>query len=213
MKNRQNILVSGGTGSGKTTITKLLQGLYPVQMGLVKIDGIDIREIDKAHLRSSIGVVLQENYFFSGTVRENIALPKQNATLEEIIYVSKLAGADDFVQKLPKGYDTMLEENASNLSGGQRQRVAIAMCLILDPSVIIADEPLSSLDASSGAKILKLLARINCTRKTSILMVSHNMKVIEAVATHVVVMEQGKIIKYGKPAECLDAYLNGSYNS
>ncbi|MEI3004379.1 MAG: ABC transporter transmembrane domain-containing protein [Victivallales bacterium] len=109
----------GRSGSGKTTLTKLLQGLYPVSQGLIKIDGIDIREIDKAHLRRSIGVVLQENYFFSGTVRANISLTKQNATLEEILYAAKLAGADEFIQKLPRGYDTVLEENASNLSGGR----------------------------------------------------------------------------------------------
>ncbi len=100
--------IVGRSGSGKTTLTKLLQALYPLQSGLIKVDGIDIREIDKAHLRTSIGVVLQENYFFHGTVRENICLTKKTATMEEVIYATRLAGADEFVQELSKGYDTEL---------------------------------------------------------------------------------------------------------
>lgn len=191
----------GGSGCGKTTLCKVITGLVP------KISG-------NIFANKKIGMVFQDpgtSLNPSHTIRWHLTEPlrankiKLNPDELEKLLVNTLESVD-----LKKEH---LNRYPSELSGGQRQRVAIAMCLILDPSVIIADEPLSSLDASSGAKILKLLARINCTRKTSILMVSHNMKVIEAVATHVVVMEQGKIIKYGKPAECLDAYLNGSYNS
>ena len=157
----------GRSGSGKTTLTKLLQGLYPVTRGLVKIDGIDIREIDKAHLRRNIGVVLQENYFFSGTVRQNVSLPKQNASLEEIIYACKLAGADEFVQKLPKGYDTVLEENASNLSGGQKQRLAIARALLTNPPILIFDEATSALDPESEEVIRTNLKTLHAAEQSS----------------------------------------------
>lgn len=168
--------VVGRSGSGKTTLTKLLQGMYPIQQGIIRIDGIDIREIDKTHLRSSIGVVLQENYFFSGTVRENICLTKRSATLEEIIYASKLAGADEFVQKLPRGYDTVLEENASNLSGGQKQRLAIARALLANPPILIFDEATSALDPESEYVIQKNLKSI--AKGRTVIIVSHRLSIV-----------------------------------
>ncbi len=179
----------GRSGSGKTTITKLLQGLYPVTQGIIKIDGIDIRELDKAHLRRNIGVVLQENYFFSGTVRENISLPKQNASLEEIIYAAKLSGADEFIQKLPKGYDTMLEENASNLSGGQKQRLAIARALLTNPPILIFDEATSALDPESEEVIRKNLKAIAQGR--TVLIVSHRLSIVSH-ADKIVVIDKGE---------------------
>lgn len=185
--------IVGRSGSGKTTITKLLQGLYPLQQGIIKIDGIDIREIDTAHLRSSIGVVLQENYFFSGTVRENIALTKRNATLEEIIYVSKLAGADSFVQQLPRGYDTVLEENASNLSGGQKQRLAIARALLTNPSILIFDEATSALDPESEFIIQQNLRQI--AKGRTVLIVSHRLSIVSR-ADKILVIDSGERIAY-----------------
>ncbi len=190
----------GRSGSGKTTLTKLLQGLYPVTQGLVKLDGIDIREIDKAHLRRSIGVVLQENYFFSGTVRENISLTKQNASLEEILYASKLAGADEFVQKLPKGYDTKLEENASNLSGGQKQRLAIARALLTNPPVLIFDEATSALDPESEAVIQRNLKAI--ARGRSVLIVSHRLSIVSH-ADMIMVLDNGEQSALGTHKELL----------
>ncbi len=190
----------GRSGSGKTTLTKLLQALYPVTQGLIKIDGIDIREIDKAHLRRNIGVVLQENYFFSGTVRANISLPKQNASLEEVIYAAKLSGADEFIQKLPRGYDTVLEENASNLSGGQKQRLAIARALLTNPPILIFDEATSALDPESEEVIRRNLK--NIAKGRTVLIVSHRLSIVSH-ADRIVVIDKGELSALGTHAELL----------
>ena len=194
----ETIGLVGRSGSGKTTITKLLQGLYNVQQGIIRIDGIDIRELDKAHLRRNLGVVLQENYFFSGTVRENIALARQNASLEEIIYASQLAGADEFVQKLPRGYDTVLEENASNLSGGQRQRLAIARALLTNPPILIFDEATSSLDPESEEVIRRNLNAI--AKGRTVIIVSHRLSIVSR-ADKIVVIDDGRISAAGSHGE------------
>ncbi len=200
IKAGQTIGLVGRSGSGKTTITKLLQGLYSVQQGIIKIDGIDIRELDKSHLRRNIGVVLQENYFFSGTVRENVSLPKQNASLEEIIYVCKLAGADEFVQKLPKGYDTVLEENAANLSGGQKQRLAIARALLTNPPILIFDEATSALDPESEEVIRRNLKAI--ARGRTVIIVSHRLSIISH-ADVIMVLDNGEASAKGKHKELM----------
>mgnify|MGYP000850255940 CR=1 FL=1 len=192
--------IVGRSGSGKTTLTKLIQSLYPVTQGLIKIDGIDIREIDKVHLRSSIGVVLQENYFFSGTIRENIAITKRNASQEEIIYVAKLAGADDFVQKMQRGYDTVLEENASNLSGGQKQRLAIARALLTNPPILIFDEATSALDPESECVIRKNLKAISHGR--TVLIVSHRLSIVSR-ADRILVIDEGELVASGTHHELL----------
>jgi len=189
LKSGESLGIVGRSGSGKSTLTKLLQGLYQIQGGIIKIDGIDIREIDKTHLRSSIGVVLQENYFFNGTVRDNICLTKRSATLEEIIYASKLSGADEFVQKLPKGYDTMLEENASNLSGGQKQRLAIARALLTNPAILIFDEATSALDPESETVIQNNLAAI--ARGRTVLIISHRLSIVSG-CSNILVIEDGE---------------------
>ncbi|MBO5688465.1 MAG: peptidase domain-containing ABC transporter, partial [Lentisphaeria bacterium] len=190
----------GRSGSGKTTLTRLLQGLYPVTQGVIKIDGIDIREIDKTHLRRNIGVVLQENYFFSGTVRENISLPKQNATLEEIIYAAKLAGADEFIQKLPRGYDTKLEENAADLSGGQKQRLAIARALLTNPPILIFDEATSALDPESEEVIRRNLKSI--ARGRTVLIVSHRLSIVSH-ADRILVLDHGELSAAGTHKELI----------
>ena len=172
--------------------------MYSVQQGVVKIDGIDIREMDKAHLRRNIGVVLQENYFFSGSVRENIALPKQSASLEEIIYAAKLAGADEFIQKLPKGYDTFLEENAANLSGGQKQRLAIARALLTNPPILIFDEATSALDPESEEVIRRNLRAI--AKGRTVLIVSHRLSIISH-ADSIIVIDNGEISDSGSHQE------------
>ena len=158
-------------------------------------------------MRRNIGVVLQENYFFSGTVRANISLPKQNASLEEIIYVAKLAGADEFIQKLPRGYDTVLEENAANLSGGQKQRLAIARALLTNPPILIFDEATSALDPESENVIRKNLRAI--ARGRTVLIVSHRLSIINH-ADKIIVIDGGVQTESGTHNELLNN--KGIYN-
>ena len=190
----------GRSGSGKTTLTKLIQGLYPLQGGIIKYDGIDIREIDRASLRSSIGIVLQDNYFFHGTVRENLSLTKPQATMEEIIYSARMAGCDEFIQKMPKGYETMLEENASNLSGGQRQRLAIARALLPNPRFLIFDEATSALDPESETLVRRNLKMI--ARNRTMFIISHRLSIL-CRADKIVVMDKGAFAEEGTHKELL----------
>ena len=191
----------GRSGSGKTTLTKLIQGLYPLQAGIIKYDGIDIREIDRASLRSNIGIVLQDNYFFYGTVRENLSLTKKEATMEEIIYAARMAGADEFIQKMPKGYDSVLEENASNLSGGQRQRLAIARALLPNPRLLIFDEATSALDPESETLVRKNLKMI--ARNRTVFIISHRLSIL-CRADKIVVMDKGELVETGTHRELLE---------
>ncbi|RFC68501.1 MULTISPECIES: peptidase domain-containing ABC transporter [Mesorhizobium] len=188
----------GKSGSGKTTITRMIQGLYPVQQGLLKIDGADCREIDLVHLRKSIGVVLQDSFLFKGTVRDNIAIAKPDATMDEIAAAARLAGAEEFIERLPRGLETDLEENASNLSGGQKQRLAIARALITDPKLLIFDEATSALDPDSEAIIRQNLRRIAEGR--TVIIVSHRLSTLTD-ADAILVMERGKVSDVGRHEE------------
>jgi len=191
----QVVGIVGRSGSGKTTITRLLQGLYMPQAGLIKIDGQDLKELDLAHLRTRIGVVLQENFLFRGTVRENIAVTKPTATLDEVVQVAQVAGAHEFIQRLPHGYSTMLEESASNLSGGQRQRLAIARALIHDPPLLVFDEATSSLDPESEAVIQQHLGAISHGR--TIIIITHRLSFVVR-ADAIIVVDQGRIVQAGQ---------------
>ncbi|NLZ63399.1 MAG: peptidase domain-containing ABC transporter [Lentisphaerae bacterium] len=192
--------IVGRSGSGKTTLTKLILGLHQPQTGIIRIDGIDIREMEKSHLRSSIGVVLQENSFFRGSVRDNICLTKPGARPEEILYVSRLAGADEFIVKLPQGYDTILEENAANLSGGQRQRLAIARALLNNPAILVFDEATSALDPESERIFQNNLAAI--ARGRTVIIISHRLSMITA-AQKILVLDQGQQSAWGSHQELL----------
>ncbi|KQV70339.1 peptidase domain-containing ABC transporter [Rhizobium sp. Root1220] len=187
--------VVGKSGSGKTTITRLIQGLYQNQQGLVRMDGYDNREIDLVHLRTSIGVVLQDNFLFRGTVRENIAAAKPDASIEEIVEVARIAGAEEFIERLPRGFETMLEENAANLSGGQKQRLAIARALITDPKLLILDEATSALDPDSEAIIRQNLSQIAAGR--TVVIVSHRLSTL-VDADAILVVERGKVADIGR---------------
>jgi ATP-binding cassette subfamily B protein len=190
--------IMGRSGSGKTTITRLLQGLNPNYEGIIKIDGMDLREIDLHHLRTSIGVVAQENFLFSGSVRENIGIARADASFADIVRAAQLAGAEEFIERLPRGYDTPLQEGASNLSGGQRQRLAIARALLVDPAVLILDEATSALDAESEAIINANLMRIAQDR--TIICVSHRLAML--VPAHaILVMEKGAVYDIGRHEE------------
>ena len=183
--------IVGRSGSGKSTLTRLIQGLYPLQQGRITIDGLDMRDYDIAHLRRSIGVVLQESFLFEGSIRENIAVTKPTATFEEIVFAARMAGADEFIQLLPQGYDTPLFEGGSNLSGGQRQRLSIARALLTHPPILILDEATSALDAESEAIIQANLTAIAQGR--TMLIVSHRLSML-TMCHSIIVLEKGKLI-------------------
>ena len=192
--------VVGRSGSGKTTITRMIQGMYQPQSGLIRIDNLDMRELDIAHLRQNIGVVLQDNFLFRGTVRENIAMAKSNCSFQEVVYVAKLAGADEFIERLPQSYDTLLEENGSNLSGGQKQRLAIARALLKDPRILIFDEATSALDPESEAIIQKNLALI--AKGRTVVVVSHRLSTLTNCDA-IVVLERGGLEAVGTHQQLL----------
>jgi ATP-binding cassette, subfamily B, bacterial HlyB/CyaB len=192
--------IMGRSGSGKTTITRLLQGLNPTYEGMIKVDGMDLREIELHHLRGHIGVVPQENFLFRGSIRDNISIARPNATFAEVVRAAQLAGAEEFIERLPRGYDTYLDEGATNLSGGQRQRLAIARALIIDPPVLILDEATSALDAESEAIINANLLRIASER--TIICVSHRLSML-VPADAILVMEQGGVYDVGRHEELL----------
>jgi len=180
----------GRSGSGKTTVTRLLQGLHQNYSGLIRLDGVELKEVDLYHLRTNIGVVLQESFLFRGTIRDNILIAKPDASPEEMIEAAQLAGADEFIERLPRGYDTMLEEHASNLSGGQKQRLAIARALIVNPPILIFDEATSALDPESEAIILRNLKRIASGR--TVLMISHRLSSL-VDCDQILVLDRGQL--------------------
>jgi ATP-binding cassette subfamily B protein len=192
--------IVGRSGSGKTTLTRLIQGLYPIQQGLLRIDGFDARELDLVHLRAAIGVVLQDNFLFRGTVRDNIACVKPDASFEQVAWAARTAGADEFIERLPRGYDTPLEENAENLSGGQKQRLAIARALLTDPRILILDEATSALDPESELIIRHNLRRIASGR--TVIIVSHRLSML-ADAEAILVLDRGRLADLGQHEELL----------
>jgi len=192
--------IVGRSGSGKTTLTKLIQGLYPLQEGVVRFDGMDAREIDLAHLRRQIGVVLQENFLFRGTVRENLMVAKPDASFEDIVAAAQAAGAEEFIERMPQGYDTMLEENAANLSGGQKQRLSIARSLLTKPSILILDEAASALDPESESIFINNLSKIAVGR--TVVMISHRLSTLVNAHT-ILVMQNGQLMDSGRHSELL----------
>jgi ATP-binding cassette subfamily B protein len=192
--------IMGRSGSGKTTVTRLLQRLNTSYEGMIKIDGMDLREIDLMHLRTHIGVVPQDNFLFSGTIRENIAIAKPDASFSDIVRAGQLAGAEEFIERLPRGYDTVLEEGATNLSGGQRQRLAIARALLVDPPVLILDEATSALDAESEAIVNANLKRM--AKGRTVLSISHRLSML-VDCDAILVLERGKFYDIGRHEELL----------
>ncbi|MEO7726300.1 MAG: peptidase domain-containing ABC transporter [Burkholderiales bacterium] len=190
--------IVGRSGSGKTTLARLVQGLYPIQEGSVRFDGLNARDIDVVHLRRNIGVVLQETFLFHGKVRENIAMTKQDATFEEVQTAVRMAGADEFIDRLPQGIDTVLEEGGANLSGGQKQRLAIARALLTQPRILVFDEATSALDPESEAIVQRNLATIAHGR--TLLMITHRLSSLVNADT-IFVMDRGQIVATGRHDE------------
>jgi ATP-binding cassette subfamily B protein len=182
--------IVGRSGSGKTTVTRLLQRLHSDYDGLIKVDGIDVREYDLQHLRRSLGVVLQENFLFSGTIRENITAAKPHATFDEVVNACRLAGAEEFIERLARGYETYIYEGSPNLSGGQKQRLAIARALVVDPRILILDEATSALDPDSEAIVNENIRRIAAGR--TVIVVSHRLSSL-VKSDAILVLERGKV--------------------
>jgi len=200
--------VVGKSGSGKTTLTRLIQGLYPLSQGRILFDGTSIRDLDILHLRHNIGVVLQENFIFHGALKDNLALTRPGADFEELRHAARLAGADEFIERLPSGFDTVLEENGANLSGGQRQRLAIARALLKNPRIMIFDEATSALDPDSESRIQENMEAISKGRTTII--VAHRLSTLRH-ADRIMVLDTGRVADIGPHSELVarcDIYRN-----
>jgi len=198
----------GATGSGKTTLVKLLLRLYDVTGGVIRIDGRDIRSLELHHLRQAMAVVGQDVFLFHGTVRDNIAYGKPDASDAEVARAADIAEAHDFIAELPAGYDTIVGERGQKLSGGQRQRVSIARAVLVDPPILILDEATSSVDNETEAAIQRSLARLVVDRSTII--IAHRLSTIRhADVIHVV--DRGRIVESGTHEELVD--IDGLYNS
>lgn len=198
IKSGEVIGIVGRSGSGKSTLTKLVQRLYTPERGRVLIDGHDLALADPAWLRRQLGVVLQENFLFNRSVRENIALSDPGMPLDRVIHAAKLAGAHEFIVELPEGYDTKVGEHGTGLSGGQRQRIAIARALISDPRILIFDEATSALDYESEHAVMRNMRAI-CHGRT-VLVIAHRLSTVRH-ANRIVVVEKGRIVESGTHAE------------
>ena len=197
----RTIALIGHTGSGKTTLASLVPRFYNVAEGRVAIDGADVRDVELASLRRAIGIVAQDPFLFSATVRENIAFGAPAASDEDVVQAARLAQAHDFIEELPKGYETVIGERGITLSGGQRQRIAIARALILDPRILILDDATASVDATTEARIRLGLREAMKGRTT--LIVAHRLSTI-ALADELVVLDRGRIAARGTQEELLE---------
>src|SRR6202008_3028383 len=193
--------IVGKSGSGKSTIARLLQGINRDYSGFLKIDGADLREINLRHLRQSLGVVLQDNFLFRGSIRDTLSAGRPGLTLSNAVEAARLAGAEEFIERLPNGYETYIEEGSPNLSGGQKQRLAIARALITDPRIMILDEATSALDPDSEAVVTANLSRIASGR--TMVIVSHRL-VSLTECDQTLVLEKGKMMDIAPHAVLLE---------
>jgi ATP-binding cassette subfamily B protein len=198
----QAVALLGATGSGKTTIINLLPRFYDPTEGKITIDGFDVREVCLDSLRSQIGIVLQETTLFSGTIRDNIAFGKTDATMDEVIAAAKAAAADEFIMSFPEGYDTPVGERGTTLSGGQKQRIAIARALLLNPRILILDDSTSSVDLATEAQIQKALDALMKGR-TSFVIAQRISTVVHA--DQILVLDKGEVVARGTHSELLES--------
>jgi len=198
----------GSSGGGKSTLVSLVMAFARPKAGRIYIDGRDLDTMKLQEYRSHVGVVLQDNFLFDGTIRENIAYSKPGATLQEVIECARIAHVDDFVEAFENKYDTIVGERGVKLSGGQRQRVAIARAILADPRILILDEATSSLDSESEAMIRDGLRNLRRGRTTFV--IAHRLSTIES-ADQILVIEAGEIVERGSHPELMR--LNGRYKS
>src|SRR5436190_11617890 len=202
----ETVAVVGASGAGKSTLIKLLLRFYDPTGGRITLDGHDLRALDLASLRSNIAVVLQETQVFDGTVRENIAYGKPDASDDEIVAAAQAADAHEFITMLPDGYETGIGQKGRRLSGGQRQRIAIARAMVRDAPVLVLDEPTTGLDGESSERLLEPLRRLASGRTT--IVISHNLLTVRE-ATRIVVLDEGRLIEQGAHGDLLAA--GGAY--
>ena len=212
VKPGQRIAIVGPTGCGKTTLINLLMRFYDVNGGAIKVSGTDIRSVTRASLRGSYGMVLQDTWLRAGTVRENIAYGKPDATLDEVVAAAKAAHADNFIRRLPDGYDTVIAEDGGNISQGQKQLLCIARVMLCLPPMLILDEATSSIDTRTEVRIQKAFARMMQGRTSFI--VAHRLSTIRE-ADVILVMKDGRIVEQGNHDELLAAggFYAKLYNS
>lgn len=208
----QKVAIVGPTGAGKTTLINLLLRFYELNGGKILIDDIDIRDMRRSDLRKMFGMVLQDTWLFKGTIRENIAYGKENATKEEIENVARSANANHFIKTLPKGYDTIINEEGSNISQGQKQLLTIARAMISDPKILILDEATSSIDTRTELNIQKAMDEIMVGRTSFV--IAHRLSTIKD-ADIILVMKDGNVIESGNHKELIEkgGFYSELYNS
>ncbi len=197
----QTVALLGATGSGKTSIINLLPRFYDPSEGRITIDGVDLRDVTLDSLRSQIGIVLQETTLFAGTIRDNIAFGKPEATMDEVVAAAQAAAAHDFILSFPQGYDTPVGERGATLSGGQKQRVAIARALLLNPRILILDDSTSSVDLATEAQIQEALDRLMKGR-TSFVIAQRISTVINA--DQILVLDKGQVVAQGTHRDLME---------
>ena len=208
----QTIAIVGPTGAGKTTIVNLLMRFYDIDGGVIRLDGVNTRDVPRDEVRRAFGMVLQDTWLFAGTIRDNIAYGKEGATEEEIVAAAQAAHVDGFVRTLPHGYDTVLDDEASDLSSGQRQLLTIARAFLADPSILILDEATSSVDTRTEVLIQAAMARLRQGRTSFV--IAHRLSTIRN-ADLIVVMDGGRIVEQGSHEELLrrEGFYYDLYNS
>jgi ATP-binding cassette subfamily B protein len=206
VKPGQCVAIVGETGSGKSALLSLIPRFYDPESGRVLIDGIDVRKLDLQSLRRHVGFVFQESFLFSDSVAANIAFGEPDAPRERIIAAARIAQAHEFIEALPEGYDTILNEGGVNLSGGQRQRLAIARALLSDPAILVLDDPTAAIDPETEQEILTAIEQASAGRTTFI--VANRLSTLQRT-DHILVMQRGRIVQSGTHASLV--YAEGSY--
>ncbi len=212
VKPGQQVAIVGPTGAGKTTIINLLERFYDVKGGSIRLKGVDTRDLDREELRSHFAMVLQDTWLFTGSIYDNIKYGREDATKDEIIDAAKAAHVDEFVRKLPKGYDTVLNESASNISQGQRQLVTIARAFVANPEILILDEATSSVDTRTEVQIQHAMSQLLENRTSFV--VAHRLSTIQN-ADNIIVMNHGAVVETGTHHELLakNGFYANLYNS